>query len=448
MADEWGREVASKSEDAPLGVDGREGELERIIRLFNIYEVSNFERYLDPDGFCWWDAMRFILIHNLSVEQGTHGAAPVDKPAPLPTRMASLARQIWATQREFAGFLTMPRSSFKTLTISNRALPYLKQAMATETEPMLLIGNTERLDTRYGITKQSVDFAVRSLTPRMRPAPEIAVAAQTIARELGDIFDTELDIERIVLARYRMNMAGRMVWTWLLDRMPALDRIILVNDDTLKFATHLANRRGIDTEEVQHAYMGASHGAFAYPPLDNPPNTMPGRCVVTRDTGDIVYPTMLKFVPGPLPEVELEPLAERPFDVMVGASPKQVKETVAIVEALASRGWKVGVRLHPAQTEVGFRAALPEALADTPVVDAGLSFFESAALARVFVPVASYSTTGFEAAEAGCKVILLHREGRKSSNILDSVASGIAYDAAALPGVIAPILAMDAENRA
>lgn len=422
------------------GIDGREGELERIIRLFNAYETPNFDRYVDPDGFCWWDAMRFILVHNLSVEQGTHGAAPVDPPKPIPARMASLARQVWAMQREFAAFLAMPRKRFTTLHIGNRVLPYMKDSLAGAPRPTLLIGNIARLDADHGITKQSVDFAIRLLTPRMKPSPEVVEAAKTIARELSGIYDTKLDLEAMILARYRMNMAGRRVWTWLLDRLPNVERIVYVNDDTLKFATFLANTRGIDTEEVQHGYMGASHGAFAYPPLGNPPRTMPDRCVIGRDTGDIVYPAPLKHVPEPTPEVDLKPLAERPYDVMVGASPKQVKETIAIVEALAPRGWKVAVRLHPAQTEAGFRAAMPEDLRDTAIIAQRLSFFEAAAQARIYVPVASYSTTGFDAADMNCKVVLLHRDGLKASKILDSVASAETDSLAALPSIVEDLL--------
>lgn len=421
------------------GIDGREGELERIIRLFNAYETPNFERFVDPDGFCWWDGVRFSLIYALGIERGLYGSGGGTAHA-LPRRIASAARQVWTMQREFAAFLAMPRKRFTTLHISNRVLPYMKDSLAGAPHPTLLIGNIGRLDADHGITKQSVDFAIRLLTPRMKPSPEVVEAAKTIARELSGIYDTKLDLEAMILARYRMNMAGRRVWTWLLDRLPNVERTVYVNDDTLKFATFLANTRGIDTEEVQHGYMGASHGAFTYPPLDNPPRTLPDCCIITRDTNDIVYPVPLEFVPDPIPESNPKPLAERPLDVMIGASPKQVTETIALVDALARSDWNVGVRLHPAQSEESFRKALPPHLEGVNIVNTTVSFFEVAAEARVFVPVSSYSTTGFEAADAGCDVVLVHQSSQKASHLLGRIASAEAKGCEELSQIVADII--------
>ena len=439
--------MASKSEDAPLGVDGREGELERIVRLFNIYEVSNFERYLDPDGFCWWDGVRFSLIHALCTEQGLYGSGGITVNA-LTGRISSAARQIWNMQSEFSAFLAMPHKRFASLYISNRALPYVKASLARESDPTMLIGNVERLQARHAITKQSVDFAIRMLTPRMKPSPDIATAARTIARDLGEIFETKLDIETMVLASYRKTMASRQVWTRLLGHMPNLERVVFVNDDTLKFATHLANMRGIDTEEVQHGYMGSSHGSFTYPPLEQLPATMPQRCIITRNTGDIVYPVPLRHVPDPLPIAALKPLPDRPYDIVIGASPKQVQETNAVIGALAPHGCKVAVRLHPAQSEASFLEALPAELRAIDIVDPTLSFFESAAQARIFIPISAFSTTGFEAADAGCDVVLVRQGAHKASNLLDRVASAEAHSCDELLSIVAETIALQANKLA
>jgi MoxR-like ATPase len=66
--------------------------------------------------------------------------------------------------------------------------------------------------------------------------------------------------------------------------------------------------------------------------------------------------------------------------------------------------------------------------------------------ARIYIPVNATSTTAFEAAEMGARVVLVDIDGVKKTSISDRVASARANSLEALPWVVrSQIIASEAE---
>lgn len=416
--------------------------LEDIIAAFNRYEAkSGVFALRDKKGYPWWDLVRYRVQFALCVERDIYGRSPVPPSSKL-VRAQSFTRQVRQLVRDIARLRGRGTRQSRTLVVSRRSLDYIDGVTAAETERghgVLLVNKTgEAPAPHMAITSQSIQFFTRLAQWAHRLPPEVDQDARRLAGDIRARFDSKTDIFGVIAAKYREELVARRVWSFILDRASAVERVIYVNDDMLKSLVVLARARRIDTEEVQHAYMGRAHIGFSYPPLDGPLATLPDRVIVTRDTGDITYPVAKVVVQ---PEAKRREPAIRDIDVLVASSPSRQAETAEIINALAGQGLRLAVKLHPAETEESSEIAARFSPGEVAIHAGDEDFCDLAWRARVFVPVNATSTTAFEAAEMGARVVLVDVGGEKKTAISDGVASARAESLDALPGVVRSQLA-------
>lgn len=399
----------------------KEGEIDRVIRAFNQYEVDNFTTCLDAKGLHWWCVVRYSVVHALCLERGLYGnQRPVNSYA---AKARSFLRQSAKLVKDVVVVTLMPSRQVDTIYVSRRHIGVLAEDIRNNTNPCLVVGGPA-IDHGHHTTiaKQSIDFFVRLAWRRMRLPNSVAREAERIDTELRSIFGSTLDIRQIIITKYRQHRAANIAWSFILSRLKGTQRIVFANDDTLKTLVHIARGRDIATREVQHAYMGRSHEGFSYPPLSAPLSTLPDEVVLIRDTGDIVYPVP-KVTLGTQDAAKRIETVPRDIDVLLGSSPRQVSETNAIVIALADMGLRIAVKLHPAQNEDSLDINLQSTPEQIEIHSGQTDFQALARRSHIYVPVSANSTTGFEAAESGAKVITINYNGRKLIEMLDGIIS-------------------------
>jgi hypothetical protein len=283
------------------------------------------------------------------------------------------------------------------------------------------------------ITYQSIQFFTRLTQRTQSVPPEVEQEARRLAIDIRARFDSDVDVFGVIVAKYREELVARRVWSFILDQTSAVERLIYVNDDTLKSLVVLARAKGIDTEEVQHAYMGQSHIGFSYPSLDGGLATLPDRVIVTRDTGDITYPVERVILKT---EANGRAPVPRDIDVLIGSSPSRRQETTDIVAALVGKGLRLAVKLHPAEMKESWEIAALYSPEEVTIHAGDEDFCDLAWRARVFVPINATSTTAFEAEEMGARVVLIDMGGVKKTAVTDGVASARAVSLQALSEVV------------
>lgn len=415
---------------------GKVGALEDFIVAFNRFEAeAGVFALRDQEGYPWWDIVRYRVQFALCVERDIYARSSV--PTSKIARAQSFARQARRLVRDISRLHALGTTQASALVISRRSLDYLDSFTLelTAQDSTLLFFNKsgEAPPPHIAITSQSVQFLTRLMLRAQPLPPEVAQEARLLAENICACFESEVDIFSVIATKYREELIARRLWIFVLDRAQSMKRLIYVNDDTLKSLVVLARARGIDTEEVQHAYMGSAHIGFSYPPLDSPLATLPDRVIVTRDSGDITYPVEQVFLKTVAKQRAVFP---RDIDVLIGSSPNWQRETAAIVMSLVGQGYRLAVKLHPAETmeasEVAARFS-PEEV----VIHAGdEDFCDLAWRACLFIPVNATSTTAFEAAEMGARVVLVDIGGVKKTAISDGVASARASSLEALPRVV------------
>lgn len=285
------------------------------------------------------------------------------------------------------------------------------------------------------IGKQSIDFYIRLASRLARIPGDVDQMARQVSSEIRDHFASDVDIYGIIIGKYREHMAARQIWSFVLARLGPVNRIVFVNDDSLKTLIWLARARNTETREIQHGYMGRSHVSYSYPQLDTLPETLPDSIVVTRDTGDITYPVTRIAAAAPAATTSVD-AADRDIDVLIGASPTLAEETRAIAAALVDQGLSVGVKLHPIQTveTSGLRADFtPDQLA---IHDGRDDFCTLVRRSRVYVPANPTSTTVFEAVENGAALIVVDFNGQKRTTLVDDILTARADSPEALANAI------------
>jgi hypothetical protein len=417
--------------------------LEDFIATFNRYETeAGVFALRDEQGYPWWDLVRYRVQFALCVEHDFYGRSSAPPSSKL-GRAQSFVRQIRRLLRDIAQLRGRNTKQARLLIVSRRSLIYIENVAAAEAvrgHGALLVNKTgDVLGPHMAITSQSIQFFTRLAQRAQRLPPEVAQEARRLADDIRARFDSEADIFGVIAAKYREELVARRVWSFILDRAGAVERVIYVNDDMLKSLVVLARARGIDTEEVQHAYMGRAHIGFSYPPLDSALATLPDKVIVTRDTGDITYPVEQVMVKT---EVMRRIPVARDIDVLIGSSPTQRQETADVVAALVGQGLRLAVKLHPAETKETSAIAARFSPEEVVIHAGDEDFCDLAWRARLFVPINATSTTSFEAAEMGSRVVLVDIGGKKITAITDGVASAHAGSLQALPGVVRSQLAL------
>jgi hypothetical protein len=403
--------------------------LEDFINKFNSYEAELGTFNLrDRRGYPWWDLVRYQVQLALCVERDFYGN---NKSAPTPSlliRALSFARQIRRLLRDVTKLRSRKIRRIRTILVSKRSLDYLDGVAVSEAECgncMLFVNKTGATEAPHtAISSQSIAFLTRLTKRAQRLPPGVEREARQLANDIRVRFESKVDIFAVIATKYREEMAARRIWSFILDRVTAAERVVFVNDDTLKSLVRLARSRGLDTEEVQHAYMGKTHIGFSYPPLDASLATLPNRVIITRDTGDIIYPVERVVLKTTLKHRVATP---RDIDVLIGSSPRRQKETADIAMALLGHGHQVAVKLHPAETRESWGAFVRFSLQGVAFYNGSEDFCDLACRARLFIPVNPTSTTAFEAADMGCRVVVVHFGGRKKTAVIDAVTSAHVY---------------------
>lgn len=424
--------------------------LEDFVASFNRYEAeNNLFIKCDRQGSPWWDLVRYRVQFALCVEYGFFHRSYA-RPAQRVVNVRSFARQARRLVHDYAEICKPDTRQVRTLVMSRRSIDFIDGVADTEAERgqrMLFVNKAGEIATPHiAIKSQSIQFITR-LAHRTRNLPsEVEKDARWLAQDIRARFESNADIFRVIARKYREELIARRVWSFILDKATGVERLIYVNDDTLKTLVLLARARGIVTEEVQHAYMGRAHIAFSYPPLVGGLVTLPHRVIVTRDTGDITYPVeriVLKTVPkrrDPVP---------RDIDVLIGSSPSRCMETIDIVATLVGQGLRLAVKLHPAEIEKNSEISMRFTAGEVEIHAGDEDFCDLAWRARLFIPVNPTSTTAFEASEMGARVVLLDPGGVKRTAISDGVTSARAGSLDALPEVVRSeisIIEADAES--
>lgn len=403
--------------------------LDDFIAAFNRYEAeAGVFALRDAEKYPWWDFVRYRVQFALCAEHDLHRYTIS---ASLPSkfvRAKSFARQSRRLLRDVTRLHGQRIREARTLVVSKRSLDYIENIAVLEAErgkSVLCVNKTgDAAAPHMAITGQSIAFVTRLTQRAQRVPPEVEKDARRVAIEICSRFESRVNIFGIIATKYREEMVARRLWSFILDRATAVERVVLVNDDTVKSLVMLARSRGLDTEEVQHAYMGKSHIGFSYPPLNAGLATLPDRVIITRDTGDITYPVEWVVVNTASKRQGVKP---RDIDILIGSSPARQNETAAVVAALAGQGCRLAVKLHPAESTASWEVSASFSKDVVTIHDGDEDFCALAARARLFIPINATSTAAFEAAEMGARVILVHFGGLKKTSATDVVASAHVY---------------------
>jgi hypothetical protein len=412
--------IASDEDTAATSQDGA---LERFIGAFNGYEADAklFERCQDGQGFLWWDVVRYAVQFTIADERGFYSLRGESVPSTV-GRFKRLAQHMVSLVRFILNALWLRRCKIDTLYVSTRALEEASAQILHDGSRVLYVNKAGKADAPHAaLSKITIDFALRMLSPVFRVPPEVKRDVAEISAALKKHFDTDLNLSEQMYFKYKQSQAAFWVWRRILSRLPDLKRVVFVNDDMLRPLVALARVRELETIEVQHGYMGRSHFSFSYPKLPYALKTLADKVWIMHDTGDIVYP---------VPKVLLEkkatpPLGEkiRDIDVLVGGLPGRVDELCAIVRGLADAEMTVAVKLHPSQIQ--YASEIKRLLSDVSVkvFSNDIGFVSLAQRAWAYVPVRPTSTTAFEAVQAGAALFVIHHGGKKITSMCDAIAT-------------------------
>jgi len=384
--------------------------LDEFIAAFNRFESQHRVFDLRDDNLIpWWDLVRYRVQFELCVERGIYGratAASVSKTK----RARSFVRQFVQLVRDLVTLYRPKMREVQTIALSRRRLRYIEN-IAGNKDDVVLFASAQGVPTapsQLSVSAQSFQFFTR-LAKRFAPVPaDVSREAQKLASEICSEFKSDCDIFKIITSKYREELVLRHIWGFILNRAFAAKRMIFVNDDMVKTFVAMARAKGMDSEEVQHAYMGRSHIAFSYPDHIDALATFPDRVVITRDTGDITYPVEKRLV---APERLNVSHIHRDIDVLIASSPTRRERTHQVIRAMVGQELKVAVKLHPAENIETSGISKKFATDDVLVIDNGDDFSEWAARAHICIPVNATSTTAIEALEMNASVIYLDFEG-------------------------------------
>lgn len=424
--------------------------IEAFVKAFNRCEAeAGVFALRDAENYPWWDLVRYRVQFALCVERDLHRYSSASALPSKFVRAKSFARQMRRLVRDVTRLRGHRIREARTLVVSKRSLDYIDTIAGAEAErgrAVLLVNRSgEAPAPQMALTYQSIQFLTRMVQRAQRLPPAVDQAARRLAYDIRVRFDSQVDVFGVIATKYREEMVARRIWSVILDQAGAVERVIYVNDDTLKSLVMLARARGIDTEEVQHAYMGQAHIGFSYPPLDSALATLPDRVIITRDTGDITYPVERVEVKTTSKQRGAVP---RDIDVLVGSSPTRQEETAAVIAAMVGHGLRLAVKLHPAETKATSKIAARFSPQEVAIHAGDEDFCDLAWRARVFVPINATSTTAFDAAEMGARVVLLHYGGVKKTAVSDAVTSAHVYSLDDLPvAVLTQVAATRAATR-
>lgn len=401
------------------------GNIEKLIEDFHVFERPLFNNLVDETGFAWWDLVRYDIQFQMLLERGLHSRA-VPQPGRIGRRTISALRRGVAFTYDLSALPRLSRRNIDAIIISSRSLePILKIIEKKESEHFIVGSRTLDGHGSLRIEKHHLDVLISFVARLLTPKASVIKQAAKIEHDLERHFHIKVPVRELVEAKYRKHLAAKRVWSTILSLPSSVNRVVLVNDDTVKTLVWLCRQHGIDTTEVQHGYMGASHIGFSYPQLDNSLMTMPDRTIITWDTGDITYPTPLVRFDCAASVTDIATMECRDIDVLIGSGPRWARRTRELVAALSDSEMRVAVKLHPAQRQEDIDLASLDGRRRLEVFEGRDAFLPIARRAKVYVPVNPGSTTSFEAVENGCALVLYEPKGAPNTSVVNHLATAI-----------------------
>jgi len=416
-----------------------EGALDRFIREFHAFEVEAdlFADCVDAEGFAWWDLVRYNVQYPLCIEQGIYARQAGLRSSPI-AKLMDRAMQALALTRDMIWFAFGARRVFDQVFVYRRRAGRLPDIVRESARPCLVVCDGDAFAAPHAvIRRQSVELLVRAVAKLVRVPEDVSAVAARIDAKVRTRFQTELNIHGIIVNKYRLHRASRIIWSRILGRLQDVKLVAFINDDTLKTLVWMANDRNIPTREYQHGYMGKSHLNYSYPPLAVAVPTLPTEVSVDRDTGDITYPVrVVRLQPKSDSQASDDADTPRDIDVLVGSSPTRAADTVSILQSLMGHGLNVAVKLHPNQTteSSGLRNHFTEN--QVGIIAGEIDFCMTARRSRIFVPANQTSTTVFEAVENGARLVVVDYDGVKLAGMIDGIVSARVTSFQALPDAV------------
>jgi len=424
--------------------------ISEFISAFHSFEnCHNLFLSLDHHHRPWWDLVRYRVQFQLITDYALHPSRIQSKKTifSLIRSLLSSFVQLYRLIQDIFLLLFSDLTSIQTLFVANRTIDYIDDQIN------IVIGDSRSLHINrsgnvagsdFAIKYQSFQFFIRLFSRFISLPLSIQHEAAALSAELAAEFTCKGDILSIILNKLREEEAARYIWRFILMRANVLTKIIYVNDDSLKSLVFEARAKGIETEEVQHAYMGKEHIAFSYPNLKLDILTLPDKVVICRDTHDIVYPVkqiILKNYSKSFSPVN------RDIDILIGSSLLFINEVVAMLQVLDCYGYRLAVKLHPSEPSKNIDIYRNSSNNKDLLIYSGNEIFSDIACrSKLFIPANPSSTASFEASEMGSKVLLFHSEGFKKVTVADSVASGHIFTLDLLSSAVAFHLSLDSDK--
>ena len=414
------------------------GEIENFIKKFNLYEGENFKKFLKNNGFFWWPLVRSSIADEIMVAKKLKWSSRIaDKSQKK--YFKSILKHIKIISSDFITIFIICFKSIKTIYISSRNIPDLIYSAKANKSNYLIIGNKDVFaGSSYFINMHNIQFLVKILKIFVYIPSELLNDSKKISSELNYIFDTNLDISNMIVNQYKIQIAYSWIWSLMLFMLKQTKKIVFVNDNSQHTLIHQAKEKGIFTVEIQHGYIGNAHEGYTFPNLPFKVSTLPDQIIINREFGENFYPvSQIRSKFSEKSQKISDIYRKRDIDILLGTSPKLIKETKSIIETLKDTNFKIAIKLHPAESIDIYR----DYLKDNFKIYLGYEDIKLIAQkSKIYIPVFPLSTSAFEAHKYGCTILTINYNERKLSNILDPIIDSSVNSIKDLPCIISEII--------
>ena len=396
--------------------DLRDGEIDEIIKKFNVLEIPFFEYTSHSKDIRWWDFIRYYIVHNICVEKGLYGDQRNYKRKFL-ARLPSLIIQIKKFLFSIKNLSKVNFNNIKFLSISSRKLNKYFYNDDLEIENTLIILKEKSDNYKNYIYKDSLENFIKLFSKCIRVPNKVQIQSNNISEVIQNSISTKINISRLIEEKYKYCVASVYVWKFIFKYfLKEVNLIKYTNDNLQKPLVYVANQNNIKTLEIQHAYMGKSNEAFCYPNLFKKPISIPNSTLVYFDSKDITYPSNIINC---CQEEKNTSKAEKKIkiDLLIGSGPTSSKTTKKILSIIQNLDLRIAIKLHPSEhlSDLNIQEILKNK--SIKIIKGKENFSNIASITKIFIPVDHYSTTIFEARKEDCEIIIFDESSRKISNI-------------------------------
>lgn len=420
--------------------DLRNGEIDKIIKKFNGFEMPFFEYSSNPKDIGWWDFVRYDIIHSICIEKGLYGNHK-DFKKNFFLRLPSLIIQTRNLFFSIKNFFNIDFKNIRFLSISSRRLNlYFKHNDYKDEQTLIVVKNPAGNYYKNLIYKDSLENIIKFISKFIRVPHQIELDSKNISGIINSSISTNVDISRLIKTKYKYCIAAIYVWKIIFKFfLKKVNTIKYTNDDLQKPLVYVASLKNIKTFEIQHAYMGKSHEAFSYPFFLKKPLSIPNYTLVYFDSKDITYPSkIINYYNEEEKNSQTKKNIE--IDLLIGSSPRKAIDTLKILSIIQGLNLRLAIKLHPAEclSNLNIKEFLKNE--SIRVIDGKENFSNIAAITKIFIPISHNSTTIFEARKQNCEIIIFDEFGRKFTNIPNLVKPIFCYSSNSLKKLINQIL--------